>query len=370
MLITGLGHGGAEHQLVQMAERLGACGWRVGVVSMLPLTGYDQALASLGVPLRSLGMVRGQARPVHVARLARVLRRWRPAVLHSHMVHANLLARVVRLVAPVPAVVSTVQSEIEGGPLRTAAYRLTDRLATLTTAVSHATAERYLRIGAVPRAARMVTIPNSVDVDRFRPDAAARARLRHALGVDDRFVWLAAGRLDLQKDYPNMLHAFAHAERPGGAPEPVLLVAGEGPERAAIEALTAGLGLAERVRFLGLRSDMPGLMNAADAFVLSSAFEGLALVTLEAAATGLPVVTTTAGGAREVFGDVPSVVPTHNPAALGEAMTALMEASPDERDRLGRAGQTRIRSVYSVTHVVGLWDALYRRLGARPGGQV
>lgn len=365
MLITGLGKGGAEHQLVQAVERLAARGWRVGVVSMLPLNGYADHLASLGVPVETLGMRRGHARPWHVVRLARLLRTWKPRVLHCHMVHANLLGRVVRLVAPLPAVVSTVQSEVEGGALRTIAYRLTDRLADVTTGVSGAVVERYVRIGAVSGPSRLRLIPNSVNIARFRPDAEARIRTRAALGLGDAFVWLAVGRLDVRKDYPNLLHAYAGAlasDSDGRLADSVLLIAGEGPLKAEIETLAENLGLTERVRLLGLRPDVPDLMNAADAFVMSSAFEGLALVSLEAAATGLAVVTTTAGGARELFGESPYIVPTRDSVALGAAMTRLASLTLEARTELGEAGRARVEAEYSAEHVADMWEALYREV--------
>jgi len=114
-LITGLAYGGAETQLVQLARGIKARGWVVRVVSMLPPRAHVADLEELGIPVETLGMRRGVPDPRALLRLARILRRERPQVLHSHMVHANLLARLVRPLAWVPALVCTAHSIDEGG---------------------------------------------------------------------------------------------------------------------------------------------------------------------------------------------------------------------------------------------------------------
>ena len=217
MLVTGLDYGGAERQVVELSARLADRGWRVGVVSMLPPRAFVDDLEAVGVPVVSLGMVRGIPDPRALARVASVLRRWRPLVLHSHMIHANLLGRLVRVVRRVPVQVSTAHNVDEGSRWRELAYRLTDPLCSLTTNVAKAAVDRYVRVGAVP-AGRIEHVPNGVDTERFRPDPEARRRIRAEWG-DGAFWWLAVGRLEEQKDYPTLLRAFARvwAGVPGGA---------------------------------------------------------------------------------------------------------------------------------------------------------
>lgn len=230
-VITGLGLGGAETQLVHLATRLKARGWDVRVVSLTPPRAYVQELEAAGVPVISLGIKGKLPDPRPVFRLAKMIRTWRPEVVHSHMVHANLVARLVRLLAPVPVLICTAHNIDEkgqrgSGRLREMAYRLTDPLCDLTTQVSRAGLERYVRIRAVPRH-KIRYLPNGIDTERFRPDPELRARLRQELGLETAFAWLAVGRFVVSKDYANMLQAFSRVapERNEGC----LVIAGDGP---------------------------------------------------------------------------------------------------------------------------------------------
>ena len=160
-----------------------------------------------------------------------MIREWRPDILHTHMVHANLLGRALRPLAPVGALVSTIHSISDGGRLRMAGYRLTNGLVDRVTIISRLAADRYLKIGAVP-AARLEVIPNTVDLERFRPSSEARAAIRNELGVGEEFVWLAVGRFQPAKDYPTMIAAFA---RVAGRSTSRLILVGQGPLRGEVE---------------------------------------------------------------------------------------------------------------------------------------
>ncbi|MEM2002108.1 MAG: glycosyltransferase, partial [Candidatus Methanomethylicaceae archaeon] len=207
------------------------------------------------------------------------------------MVHANILARLVRPLARVPVLICTAHNIDErgrkgSGRLRVLLYRWTDPLCDLTTQVSQAGLERYVRIRAVPPH-KLRYIPNGVDTERFRPNPELRRRLREEMELGRAFVWLAVGRFNPQKDYSTMLRAFASVV--GKYPETLLLIAGDGPLRPLMEKLAEDLHVSARTKFLGIRRDIPELMNAADAYVMSSAWEGMPMVLLEAHASGLPV---------------------------------------------------------------------------------
>lgn len=365
-LTTGLVYGGAETQLVQLARGIKTRGWGVKVVSMLPPQAYVADLEDLGIPVESLGMKRGVPDPRALLRLARILRTERPQVLHSHMVHANLLARLVRPLAWVPVLVCTAHGIDEGGRHREWAYRFTDFLCDLTTQVSQIGAERYIQVGAVPRA-KLQVVPNGVDTNRFSPRPTVRRQLREELDLKNSFVWLAIGRFEEPKDYPTMIHAFAKVLQHNDGVPTQLLIAGQGPMREAIENLVSRLGIANAVRFLGVRRDIPDLMNAADAFVLSSAWEGMPLVLLEASAVGLPVVATDVGGNSEVVLHEKTglLVPPKNPEALADAMLRLMALPEERRKAMGAAGRAHIEARYKLEAVIDQWEALYAKLLAQ-----
>lgn len=361
ILSTSMGMGGADQQILSVTEALRARGWDARIVSMTALGPMGLQARRLGIPTDSLDMPRGLPDPRGVVRLTALIRSWKPDILHSQLAHANLMARLLRPLVRVPILISTIHSTFDGGRFRLLSYRLTDRLADYTTIISKASAERYLAGGAVPRE-RLRVIPNGVDTGRFRPLPEVRAGLRRELGLGDTFAWLAVGRFERAKDYPTMLAAFARVV--ARRPDSVLLLVGRGSLQGETEELVRSLGLGYSVRFLGVRGDIPELMSAADGYVLSSAWEGMPMVLLEAGAAGIPIVTTAVGGTGEVVleGETGFLAPPRDPAALGDAMLRLAGMVPEERRLLGLRGRAHIEAHYALPHIVDLWEQMYREL--------
>jgi glycosyltransferase involved in cell wall biosynthesis len=369
-LSTSMGMGGADSQLLSAARVMIARGHEVVIVSLTPLGTMGRQARALGIRTESLQMPRGIPDPRGLLRLARMTRDWRPDVVHSHMVHANLLARALRLIAPVPALVSTIHNIYEGGRLRMAGYRLSNGLVDHMTIVSQAAADRFVGEKIVP--ARLLTVvPNGVDTVSIRAVPASEGEaLRRSLGIEGRFAWLAVGRFEVAKDYPNMLRAFARVRE--RHPEAVLLLVGRGSLQPETEALARELGLGDGVRFLGVREDVPVVMRAADAYVMSSAWEGMPMVLLEAGAAGLPIVSTKVGGNHEVVVDQQSgfLVPARDHEALGSAMVRLADMPAEERGVMGQRGQEHIERNYGLERVAERWEEIYRDVLARKGAAV
>jgi glycosyltransferase involved in cell wall biosynthesis len=366
-LSTSMGMGGADQQLLSAAGEMLARGHEVFVVSLTPLGPMGLEARSLGIPTESLDMARGIPDPRGLLRLARLVRAWKPDVLHSHMVHANLMARVLRLLVPVPVLVSTIHNISEGGALLMAGYRVTNGLVDHMTIISEAAADRFVRDRIIPKRLLSV-IPNGVNADEFRNvPPGVRESLRGSLGLDREFAWLAVGRFEVAKDYPNMLRAFAKVRE--RQPRAVLLLVGRGSLQGETESLAAVLGLEGAVRFLGVRRDVPELMSAADGYLMSSAWEGMPMVLLEAAAAGLPIVTWAEGWNHEVVSDGESgfLVPPRDADALGAAMLRLMGLPESNRRAMGQRGRERVLSRYGLGRVVERWMDLYREVLARKG---
>ena len=367
-LSTSMGLGGADQQLLSAAQVLRDRGHEIRIVSLTPLGPMGLQARSLGLATDSLEMRRGVPDPRGLARLVRIVRAWKPDVVHSHMVHANLMARALRLLVPVPVLVSTIHNVYEGGPLLMAGYRLTNGLVDHMTIISQAAADRFVGERIVP--GRLLTvIANGVDTDRMRSlPPEGRAALRGKMSVGDQeFVWLAVGRFEVAKDYPNMLRAFAAVrERERRA---VLVIVGQGSLQAEAEALTAELGLREAVRFLGARDDVPAVMSAADGYVMSSAWEGMPMVLLEAAAAGLPIVATAVGGNGEVVRDGESgfLVPARDSGVLRAGMLRLMALPEEQRRAMGERGREHVRANYGLQRVAERWERVYRDALARKG---
>jgi glycosyltransferase involved in cell wall biosynthesis len=211
-------------------------------------------------------------------------------------------------------------------------------------------------------------VANGVDAELYREmSQGARAEMRTGLGLAGEFAWLAVGRFEVAKDYPNMLHAFARVRE--HRPDAVLLLAGRGSLQAETEALARDLGVFAAVRFLGIRADVPALLGAADGYVMSSAWEGLPMVLLEAAASGLPIVTTRVGGNAEAVrdGETGFLVPPREHEALASAMLRLMNLDVADRRRMGARGREHVRLRYGLARVVEQWEEVYRAALARRG---
>lgn len=359
-VITGLGIGGAERLVVNLADKMACRGHQVMIVSLTGPTLFRPVdsgirIVALEMAKSPLGFLRAYAA------LRQLIQEFRPDVIHSHMIHANLLARLVRLSIRVPRLVCTAHSTNEGGRVRMLAYRLTDALADVSTNVSREAVEAFEAKGAVPRG-RMLTVLNGIDSDVFSPDIQSGLEVRQLFSVDrDSKIFIAVGRLFEAKDYPNLLAAFSAVS--DSFPNSRLWIVGDGPLRVELENMSVGLGLAERVRFLGVRHDIPALLRAADVFVLSSAWEGFGLVVAEAMATGMPVVATDCGGVREVVGDSGYLVPPCDSTALGKAMLEAAELSAEQIEALGRTARQRIVERFSLDRTVDRWLEIYSGTG-------
>lgn len=357
-VITSLTLGGADRQVRDLAGAFDDRGWEVRVVSLTEPNPWPEDLMARHVRVETLAMRPTIPHPSSLVAFARLVRRWRPDVVHGHMFHANLLTRLARPLAPVPLLVSTVHSANEGGAWRYVASRVTYALSDVTTAVSKAALDESIRRRSVPRGG-ILLVPNGIDLAAFPSNRPERARMRELLGLSpDAFVWLNASRLVALKGHAILLAAFQEVRR--SHPHAVLLIAGSGPLDADIRATAAQMGLLDAVRFLGTRADVPALLQAADAFVLSSLWEGLPVALLEAAATGLPVVATDVGGNQEiVLNRVTGLLVRPEAAALAGSMSELMELGHDGRAAMGVAAVEHVTSQFSLRQIVDRWEELY-----------
>ena len=209
LVTNGLTQAGAETQLMRLASVLRNHGDEVGILSILPTEAFRDELAALDIPVAHLRVRTAMRGPSAIQAATQVLRSWRPDIVISFVYQANVLGRLAGRLAGVPVVISSVRNEWFGGRARDSSCAATDRLSTITTTNSHVAAERLIERRVVPRH-RLVVIPNGVDLATFQRAATARAATRAELGIADRqFVWLAAGRLEPQKDYPTLLAALA-----------------------------------------------------------------------------------------------------------------------------------------------------------------
>jgi glycosyltransferase involved in cell wall biosynthesis len=342
--------------LITLAETGGAQQY---VASLLPALAreYDVTVAAhgdgflgeasrkAGVRFVSLRHVRRPLHPLHdllgLLELYRLFRRERPAVVHANSSKAGILGRLAAVAARVPVRLFTVHGwafKAHSG-LAADLYLWSDRAMTPLTTTTICVAEGEREAGIRARTCRpdqTVVIHNGVDLDRPR-----RAPGPPAAPV----TLLSVGRFRPPKDFTTLVRAMATLE-PGTAR---LRIAGDGPDRPALEAEIARLDVAHAVELLGTRGDVDQLLAAADLFVLSSDSEGLPMSVLEAMAAGLPVVASRVGGIPELVGDgeTGALVPPRDSAALAAAIRRIA-GDPQLRDRLGEAGRRRAETEFSL----------------------
>jgi glycosyltransferase involved in cell wall biosynthesis len=357
MVIPGIDRiGGAERQMIQLARGLRERGWRVSVVALSGTDGNEAAeLTESGIGFLSLRMRKGLADPRGWIRFHRWLQRQRPDVVHTHLPHAAWLARWSRLGAPMRVLVDTLHSSSTGTVARRLGFRMSNWLPDKVTAVSQAVAEAHL-LARMATAEKLAVVANGVDAGHWRPDAQVRSIVRRELGFEDEFLWLAAGRLDPVKDYPTLLKAMVNVPQRAR-----LIIAGGGQLESELRRLSTDLGLVSRVRFLGFAPNVCRLMQAADAFVLCSRWEGLPMALLEAAACGLPAVATNVPGTREavVDGETGFLAVAGSAEALQSEMTRMMRLTPQERRAMGERARELVEEHFSLDKVLDRWEQHY-----------
>lgn len=311
-------------------------------------------------PLRDLRALLG---------MVRIIRRFRPDVVHTHTAKAGFIGRTAALLAlrPRPVIVHSFHGHVlEGyfGAPKSAVFRMLERvlgrLSDALVAVSEATADDLARLGVSPRA-KITVIPLGMD---FLPgaglSAASGESFRRELGVGaDQLLAVSIGRLVPIKRIDVMLEGVALAIRHGFAGH--VAVVGDGEDRAKLEALAADLGLTGRVTFTGFRTDLESILSAADLTLLTSDNEGTPVSLIEAAAAGVPALATAVGGVPEVVGDGAGLlIPPGDPGALAEALLALGA----DRGRLATMGAHARAEVgrWALGRMLGDFDRLYRTL--------
>lgn len=357
-VIHSLEEGGAEALLLQLAGAAAGAGLRMSVLSLMPIRSrrYADGLAAVGIEVGDLGLA-SRWDPRALSRSITRLRRWQVDLVHTHLKHADLVGAVAarRLGIPMVSTLHVIEDRTTrlGRGKRGLAAAARRSTAARTIAVSDAQRRWYLETLHVP-ADRVVTLRNGV---RRPPPVGVveRTARRAALGAsDDTVLVVAVGVLRPEKGHADL--AAAVARLPRDLPVRVV-VAGDGPERARLDALAGPLG--DRFALLGRRDDVPALLEAADLVVHPSTADALPTALLEAAAAGRPVVATSVGGIPEIVtpgtgvlvgvGDVP---------ALSEAIAALVR-DPTARQRLGRAARERFDREFAVDAWAGRLRVLY-----------
>jgi glycosyltransferase involved in cell wall biosynthesis len=351
---TALRIGGAEAMLARLAGARPAVADEVVVVSLLPAEAHADRLRAAGVTVVDLDFSTSAGIAAGLARLARLIAAIRPDIVQGWMYHGDLAALVALLASgrrrSTRLVWSIRCSDMDLRRYGTA-LRLVVKACTMlsgypdvVTANSDAGLKFHLEIGYRPR--RTEVVANGIDIDRLKPDPAARAAVRNEFGIASGAVVLAhVARVDPMKDHQSFLAAMTEL------PHLQAMLIGAGSE---------DLQPGSNLMCLGHRDDVPRLLAASDVVVSSSAFgEGFSNAIAEGMACGLPAVATAIGDAHLVVGDNGLIVPPSNPTALAAALRLLTNEPPAAHTERGMRARARIVEHFSMDRAVARYTELY-----------
>ncbi len=350
-LIGQMERGGTERQLLYLAQALKDRGWQQAAITFSPGEAWDDHFSDISVPL--FNVPRGFNRIRRLWQLSSIVRRERPAVIHSWSAHTNLYAHwVVDYPKPRRLLAFRYNPTVDsytGEPL--ARVRNGGIYGRADCVVSNSRTALECARSAGVRMRRSEVVNNIIP-------AHNRAKPAEVVGVPR---ILAVGALIPVKAYDVLLEALAKLDRAGYAFE--FLLAGDGPEKPALEAQCTKLGLSARVRFLGGVENVPSLLATGHLLVHPSRSEGLSNAILEAMAEGLPVVATAVGGTPEFLSDGKNglLVQPDQVSELADRISQLLD-NPLLRGQFGSSGYELVRERCSAEAIAARYESIYNSI--------
>jgi glycosyltransferase involved in cell wall biosynthesis len=358
-LITSLEVGGAQHGMLLGLPRFDSQQYEHIVCSLMDRMQMADQFKNAGIQVRSLGL-NSKTDVAVVFRLRSLLREVRPDILHTYLLHSNILGRIVGRLAGVPAIIGSERTIGQARRWGRITTKLTNPLTDAVEVNSEIGAKAIENDLGVP-ARKVEVVRSGLDLSAYS-GPSKRLETRASLGLsDDQHLILFIGRLRRVKGVELGINAFAKAlkEHPGAH----LALAGEGDQLEFLNSLVADLGISNSVTFLGVRNDLPDLFSAADSVLMPSLNEGFPRTAIEAMAAGKPIIATRVGGTPEAIidGETGILVPSQDVEAMAKALTELI-GDNELQFRLGKAGRDRAEKNYSLENYVSRLDGLYKQL--------
>ena len=360
--ITELDPGGAERALTQLVLNLDRDEWEPYVICLGPSGHLVQVLEAANVPVLCLNASGVLSLPRVLFRLMQHLRCIKPAIVQTFLFHANLVGRIAARLAGVKAVVSGLRVAERQSAWHRWLDRWTNWLVATNVCVSKGVADFSANVvGLSP--AKLVVIPNSVDAELFSR-ATPADMTQFGIPVGSRIL-ISIGRIERQKGFDVLLAAVATLNPfPDGV---YFVIVGDGPDLNMLRAHADRSNLTNWIRFPGRRDDVPNLLAASTAFILSSRWEGMPNVVLEAMAAGLPVIATRVEGVSELIRDGLNglTVAPDQPGELANAIVRIL-SQPDFGRNAGDISQSIVAKEFTVNVMADAYVGLYRQLLQRP----
>jgi glycosyltransferase involved in cell wall biosynthesis len=371
-VITGLAAGGAERMMINVARGLDPSRFTSRVISLSRDHTLAGALHAAGIELTTL-----DARPFMsfglgpLRRVVRLLRREKPDIVQTWLHDADLVGGVAAWIVGIPVIWNIRASLSDGGwrPLASSVrLRVVARVCAAMSGLvprniiscSRANVNRNLRRY---RQEKIRVIGNGADLDRFKPDPAARAAVRAELGVDDATPLIGmAARFHPVKDFGTFLASARQVI--ATHPQVRFLLCGKGTaaENAALTRMIHSYDLERSVLLLGFREDIARIFAALDIHVLSSRSEGFGNVLVEAMAAGVPCAATDVGESRHIIGDTGRIATPRDPAALAAAVRELIDLPVSEMEALRAHARQRVAEHFTLESTLAQYAELYENI--------
>lgn len=369
-VITNLTVGGAEAMLLKLLQHMDRSQIEPVVISLIGRGEIGPRIAELGIPVHELGMSRGVPNPAMLLKLAGLLYRVKPDIVHTWMYHADLVGGLAARLARCPHLVWGLHhSNLSPSQNKRSTLWVVKACAFLSRWIPEQITSCAYRAKVVHAEAgyanhKIHVIPNGFEMDRFQPDDGARDSVRAELQLGRAAALVGMiGRYDPQKNHAGFIKAALrmHASRP----DVHFIMAGTGvdPDNSALNAsLALHPALRSRMHLLGRREDMPRLMASLDVLASPSNGEAFPMVVGEAMACGVPCVVTDVGDSAVIVGSTGRVVPAGSMDELANEVMDLLTLSPVERALLSQQARARIAAEYEIAHVARLYQMFYERL--------
>jgi glycosyltransferase involved in cell wall biosynthesis len=373
-IITGLAADGAENALYHLLAAVDRQEYQNDVISLTDRGPTAAKIEALGVPVRALGMMRGVPNPLAIRRIAKILRRSRPQIVHTWMYHSNLLGGLAAQAAGgIPVIWGIHHSRVDAQDtkritvwtVRACAW-FSKQLPARIICCADSSELAHVQLGYDSK--KMQVIYNGIDTELFRPNPEARVALRSRLGLPpDALLIGMAGRLHRHKDHRTFLTAARLLREK--FPEVHFVLCGEGLTADNTKlAAEIGDGLEGHCHLLGEQRDMPAFYAGLDIAANSSLTEAFPLAVGEAMSCGVPCVVTEVGDSPSMVAETGKIVPPRQPALMTSAWDELIQVGADARRILGSAARERVVTRFSVTQFAQQYQSLYRNVGNRACG--
>lgn len=371
-LITGLNVGGAEMALSRLVSGMDKEKYNTCVVSMIKPGPVGDLITKSGIAIYSLDIPQGKISLNGFLKFIKILHQFQPDILQTWLYHADLLGLIAGKLTGVRSILWNIRCsamDIKESPLMSKVVtKICAILSPIPNAIianSKTGIKDHQNLGYRPR--EWFLIPNGIDTSVFKPESTYRAIIRREFGLNEKNIVVGlVGRLHLQKDHPNFLHAASIIHKDNK--DIIFFIVGDGPDNYKNELLKLAnsLSIEKNIIWAGSRHDMPQIYNCFDCLVLSSAYgEGFPNVIAEGMASGIPCISTNIGDASEIVETMGTIIPPGNPKILADSILELLHKSEEEKKQISLLSRLSIIEKYELAKMINIYSSYYEYIFSR-----